>query len=107
MSVPSVCVHTHCSAIEARRSDLLVLDGWVVVSHWTWIAGSELGSSTRAAASLQPVPEISAAVLQGQVSEALMPGGSGQEPDVVVNHTREGTLGCHRDLTQVLYSGEG
>lgn len=82
MSVPSVCVHTHCSAIEARRSDLLVLDRWVVVSHWTWIAGSELGSSTRAAASLQPMPEISAAVLQGQVSEALLPGGSGQEPDV-------------------------
>lgn len=58
--------HAHCSAVEARGPDVLELEFQAVVSHWMWILGSRFGSSARAAASLQPVPGIFAAVLQGR-----------------------------------------
>lgn len=59
-----VSVYAYFSTIEARGSDLLVLELQVIVSLWMWTLGREFGSSARAAA-LQPVPGIFAAVLQG------------------------------------------
>jgi len=59
----SVCVPVCYSATEARGS-VLELELQVVVNHWMWILGGEFGFSARAAASLQPVPGMFAAVLR-------------------------------------------